>query len=58
MNNTVRQFAELQSQAAEFSLQKLQEIIAMTQNQPEDTPIDTSLQQFGQTFGLYSPITG
>lgn len=55
----VRTFAQYQAQAAEFSVQKLQEVIGMTSSQPnQDTePVDTSLRTFGNNFGITSPVS-
>ena len=57
VNNTIRQFAQVQSQAAEFSLQKLQEVIEMTAyNDGEDeAPLDQSLRNFS-SFGIPNPV--
>ena len=58
INNAVRLFASIQAQAAEFSLQKLQEVIGLTSVEShDDLPVDTSLRTFQQSFGLTSPVS-
>ena len=59
ITSAVRAFASIQSQAAEFSAQKLQEIIGMTSqtSAQDDVPFDSSLRTF-QNFGIHAPISG
>ena len=58
INVAVCNFATYQKQAAEFSVQKVQEIVGLTadKKQDDDVPLDTGLRTF-QNFGIAAPIS-